>query len=285
MKLSYQYLNSQNNQYAINNFWITDNAFGVHWHYHQEIEICFIHQGYGHRIVGDSVHRFENGDLVLLGKNIPHCWVTDKSFNESDELIKAFVIQFNQGIFSKSVAAFNKINEILDLAQKGISFNINNNDKLLKALLAIDTNNDIDKYAKLLSLLNLMIIDHSKNLLSSSNYSIEKSNKTEARITKVCTYIQERYKQNITLHELAEIASMNAASFSRFFKKHIGKSPIKYINDVRINIACTYLVNTKSKVYEIAYDVGFHSVSHFNKLFLKHIGLTPKDYRKSILPS
>ena len=82
MKLSYQNLKSDTNQYKINDFWVIENAFGVHWHYHPEIEICYVKQGFGHRIIGNSVQRFQEGDLVLVGSNLPHCWITEKAFND-----------------------------------------------------------------------------------------------------------------------------------------------------------------------------------------------------------
>ena len=111
-------------------------------------------------------------------------WYQKKFQQESNTaLINTAVMWFEQAIRLGSQQA------AIALAQLYFK-----DDKLLKALLAIDTNNDIDKYAKLLSLLNLMIIDHSKNLLSSSNYSIEKSNKTEGLIRNGRTWEDRKSK-------------------------------------------------------------------------------------------
>ena len=172
---------------------------------------------------------------------------------------------------------------MFDEAQRGIFFDCKQVSELEQLLVNINKNDSASKFISLLSLLNIMSATEYKSMLSSSDYNMERSDKTEHRITKVCRFIQEHYKRNITLDELAKIASMNASSFSRFFKKNIGKSPMTYLNDVRIHMACTFLINTKHKIYEIAYDVGFQSVSHFNKLFLNFMGQTPKDYRRMMV--
>ncbi|MEM6718700.1 MAG: AraC family transcriptional regulator [Bacteroidota bacterium] len=283
MKLSYQHIKSASTKLTINDFWVIENEFGVHWHYHPEIEICYIKQGSGHRIVGDSVKSFTDGDLVLVGSNLPHCWITDKLFNESDKNIEVFVIQFTADIFSLNVEELKRLHDFLMLAQRGLSFDINQSPELVEKLLLIEASDDMNKYINLLQLLLNMKEGNAFSMLTTPNYTIQASDKAEHRITLVCNYIQQHYNKAISLEELAKLAAMNTSSFSRFFKSKIGKSPINYLNEVRMNNACTNLVNTKDKVYKIAYDVGFHSVAHFNKLFLNYKGQTPKAYRNSIL--
>jgi AraC-like DNA-binding protein len=283
MKLSYQHIKSTSTKLAINDFWVIDHKFGVHWHYHPEIEICYIKQGSGHRIVGDSVQSFTDGDLVLVGSNLPHCWITDKLFNESDKNIEVYVIQFTADIFSKNVEELKNLHHFLTLAQRGLSFDTVSMPELVEKLVTIEASKDVNKYIHLLDLLCTMKASEAFDMLTTPNYSIQTSDKAEHRITLVCNYIQQHYHKSISLEELAKIASMNTSSFSRFFKSKIGKSPINYLNEVRMNNACTNLINTKDKVYKIAFDVGFHSVAHFNKLFLNYKGQTPKAYRNSIL--
>ncbi|WP_408028856.1 AraC family transcriptional regulator [Tenacibaculum xiamenense] len=281
MRLNYQHLQNSPSEFSIEDFWVIENEFGVHWHYHPEIEICFIKQGTGHRIIGDSIQRFQSGDLVLVGSNLPHCWITDKSFNQSNTKIEVYVIQFPTNLFQSNVKELKQLYSFLVKAQKGIFFDINKEPQFLKLLEKLRSKNGLQKYTSLLKLLETMQNATSKETLASSTYILEPNNKTEQRITLVCNYIQEHYNQAIQLQDLAEIAAMNTSSFSRFFKKKIGKSPINYLNDVRMSVACANLINTKDKVFNIAFDVGFQSVAHFNKLFLNFTGKTPREYRNS----
>jgi len=59
-----------------------DVSFKRLWHYHPEFEILLITKGYGTRMVGDSFEKFEAGDLVLLGGNLPHSWISDPHFSK-----------------------------------------------------------------------------------------------------------------------------------------------------------------------------------------------------------
>ena len=70
-------------------------------HFHPEIEILLVVQGTGTRIVGDSVERFSPGDLVIIGKNVPHVWYSDNKtyINNGEQMSEAIYIQFDQEIF------------------------------------------------------------------------------------------------------------------------------------------------------------------------------------------
>ena len=99
MKADFQKLSSKSQNKSFADFWVKVNAFGFHWHYHPEVEICYVKQGRGKRIIGESIEGFEDGDLVLVGSNIPHSWITDDEFNSSSKQIEVYVIQFDQEIF------------------------------------------------------------------------------------------------------------------------------------------------------------------------------------------
>lgn len=55
-----------------------DNLKQSSWHYHNNFEISFITEGSGKRIVADSIEEFQPGDLVFIGRNLPHVWIADK---------------------------------------------------------------------------------------------------------------------------------------------------------------------------------------------------------------
>lgn len=102
-----------------------------------------------------------------------------------------------------------------------------------------------------------------------------------ARIKAVVEFIEHSYADQITLMQLAELASMSEAYFCRFFKKITTKSPITYLNYYRVQRAAQLLTSTDSKIMEVALDVGFNSLSYFNTVFRQRFDCTPKQYRKS----
>ncbi len=104
---------------------------------------------------------------------------------------------------------------------------------------------------------------------------------TDRRIENVVTYIDEHLDSVITLDTLAEIACVSKAYLIRMFSLGFGLTPIAYINRRRVEKAQLMLQTTSMSVKEIAYTLGFTDNSYFNRLFKKHTGLTPMNYRQS----
>jgi AraC-like DNA-binding protein len=75
---------------------------------------------------------------------------------------------------------------------------------------------------------------------------------------------------------------MTTPSFCRYFKKHTGKTFIKFVNEYRINNALKLLAQSEIDIKNICYKCGFNNFSHFNRLFKKTIKITPSEYRKKI---
>src|SRR3954471_12747987 len=73
------------------------------FHYHPEIELVYIKESYGKRVIGDKIEPFFAGDLVLVGSNLPHVWLSDESFQQGLESTgaKSLVVYFNKEIFGE----------------------------------------------------------------------------------------------------------------------------------------------------------------------------------------
>lgn len=99
-------------------------------------------------------------------------------------------------------------------------------------------------------------------------------------LKKVIAFIREHYGSKIYIAELAAIMNMNEQYFCRFFRKAMGKTPIRYINEVRIRQAMTFLEHTDMPVTEIGMNCGFGNMGHFIEEFRRLNGTTPLDYRK-----
>lgn len=94
-------------------------------------------------------------------------------------------------------------------------------------------------------------------------------------------YIEEHYYENIMLADVAQKVSISAGYLSTLFQKQLSKGFVDYLNEIRIEHACTYLQQNYLKTYEIAYRVGFKDEKYFSKVFKKIKGQSPSEYRKS----
>ncbi|MCK0473589.1 AraC family transcriptional regulator [Halalkalibacter sp. APA_J-10(15)] len=98
-------------------------------------------------------------------------------------------------------------------------------------------------------------------------------------VEKVCTYIKEQYMEDISLESCAEEVHTNPYTLSKAFKKIMGVNFIDYVTKLRIEKAKELLLNTNMKMNDIAEQVGYRH-SYFNRIFKKHIGIPPSQYRK-----
>jgi len=93
--------------------------------------------------------------------------------------------------------------------------------------------------------------------------------------------MNNNYDKQITLAEVARIANMPEASFSRFIKKRSGKTFIDSLNEIRLGHATRMLIDTTETVAEIAYKCGFNNISNFNRIFKRKKFCIPKEFRET----
>ena len=94
-------------------------------------------------------------------------------------------------------------------------------------------------------------------------------------------YVEEHYYENLMLADVAQKAGISAGYLSTLFQRQLSKGFVDYLNEVRIEHACTYLRQNYLKTYEVAYKVGFKDEKYFSKVFKKVKGQSPSEYRKS----
>ena len=101
-----------------------------------------------------------------------------------------------------------------------------------------------------------------------------------ATFEKMITYIDNHYKEQLTLGEIAAIGGYTESYASQFFKRQLGISFKSYVLRMRLREAAVQLVNTKQQIVDIANECGFSDVKAFNMAFRKHFHTTPTEYRR-----
>ena len=102
-------------------------------------------------------------------------------------------------------------------------------------------------------------------------------------IKNVIDYIQENYSQPVSLQDIADHVHLSREYLCRIFRSMSDITPITYLNQYRIQKSALLLLTTDRSVSDIAFSCGFHSSSYFNKVFLRDMGCTPKEYKKKDL--
>ncbi|ANQ52374.1 helix-turn-helix domain-containing protein [Flammeovirga yaeyamensis] len=250
------------------------------WHYHQQYELIYIHKSKGVRFVGDNVGSFSEGELVLVGPYLPHLW---KNEDETDE-VSIVVMKFERNFIGNGTfdtPAFSMVNDLLEKSRYGVSFPKELGLKLEEEIFDCLNKSTAEQSIHLLSLLLKLSTAEGKQLLSTSD--MRQSNDSNSdRIDRVLKYISDNYEKDIDLQEIADIACLTSNSFCRFFKKVTNKSFKQYLNEVRIRNASRLLVQESYQISDVCYEVGFNSITNFNKQFKQIIGKTPREYRMAM---
>lgn len=102
-------------------------------------------------------------------------------------------------------------------------------------------------------------------------------------LSKAIEFIGGNYEKTITVGELAEMSHLSISQFERSFRKYFKTTPMKYVNQVRLEAAARLLTEGTRSVASIAHDTGFYDHSYFTKQFKAAKGMSPSAYRKLTL--
>ncbi|MAD97567.1 MAG: bacillibactin transport regulator [Flavobacteriaceae bacterium] len=256
-------------------FTVSKPSFDPFWHYHPEIELTYITKGEGTRFVGNHISQYREGDLVLIGKNLPHHWVSMKE--QGSPLQEGIVIQFLQEILIKH-NEFIEVTKLLNKSKNGLFFP-SPSSAVKQSLQELPYLKGPLQLLKLLSILSLLTKEEYV-VLSTEEYQFTNKNQRQLeRVDRVSRFILENFQRNISLEEVSDIAHMTPPSFCRWFKKNLGNTFTTFLNATRVEAACQYLITTRLPINEIALKVGFDNVIYFNRTFKSLKGITPKQIR------
>jgi len=108
----------------------------------------------------------------------------------------------------------------------------------------------------------------------------ERPTRDEFIMDGISEYIENNYKEDLTLDKLSCVAGMNKFKFCRIFKERFGVSYTSYLNNIRVKNAAELLKNTDNSITEIAHHVGFNCITYFERVFRSRYGMSPSAYRK-----
>lgn len=254
------------------------------WNFHPEYEIHLITQGTGRYIVGDRIGNFEAGQLVLVGPELPHDWVSDL---EPDEIIagRDVVLQFLDGWIRSCMAIMPELSDLETLlvnSTRGVEFTGETAVRGAELMESIGRSSGTERLVKTLALLGTLAAapEHERRYLANEWIPTLTDPEAAAVVSRTLAYIFDNLTDDVRLSTAAQMIGMSESAFSRYFKLASGHTFSDIVRRLRLANACKLLDGTTESVASIAQAVGYRNLSNFNRQFLAELHCTPLQYRK-----
>lgn len=261
-----------------------DNLNESNWHYHNNYEISFITEGSGKRIVADSIEEFQPGDLVFIGRNLPHTWIADKEIpTPTKRTLEMVYLQFSSEILAPQLLAlpeFRHVSKALALSERGIQIVGQTLNEVSEIMLQLPYMKGFERMLNFFKMMDIIGKNESTIELASKEYLKTRFMSGDRRIAAIHEYLMNNYRGEVDLKKLADLVNMAEGSLCRFFKSKMEVTVFEYLNQIKTDFACKLLMNKDMSILDVCLDSGFNNLSHFNKQFKKTTGVPPSEYRK-----
>ncbi len=263
-----------------------DDSIPFHWHRHPEFELTLTINSRGLRYVGDSIEAYEDGDLALMGSNLPHTWASQgKLCTQGPHVAHVFWIR-PEWIASvvETLLELRPVKAILANAHRGIVFSKRTSEAVAARVVQLDHLSPQDRLIRFIEILTLIAEDQHYRILCAPRPEQDVIRLTDRpRIDRTLDYIHKHYRSAVSISDLASLAALSVSGLHRLFKRHTRMTVGEYIAQLRIGRACSLLISTDKPISTIADHVGYANLSHFNRQFLAIKKLTPREFRGSFM--
>ena len=258
-----------------------ENSKAHVWHYHPEIELVFVNGGSGKRQIGSHVSYYNDGDLILIGSNLPHCGFTNETTGNRNETVIQLKPDFLGNDFFE-IPETKNISNLFIRANAGIAFGSDTKKAIGKKIEILSGKSQFERLLAMLEILNELEQAKDFKILNASGFAIETRVEDNNRINSIFNFVKDHFTEPIALEEVATMANMTVPSFCRYFKKVTNKTFTKFVNEYRLVHASRLLAEKPISITEICYESGFNNFSHFNKSFKEFTGKSASEYRMEL---
>lgn len=249
-------------------------------HQHEEIQISIVLSGEGDLVVGDTIHRYQPDDVLVIGGNTPHLFRSDERSGIECHMLTVFFTRESFGKVFFDLRELRELESFFKQVQSGMQ--LENRIEEVKALfLRLNEATKLEQFILFLEILKEISLAKTKPLAAFIYQRMYTDNEGE-RMSNVMNHAISNFNQDITLHEISDIANMTPNAFCRYFKQRTNKTFFQFLQEVRLEHACRLLQKHRDMtVAEICDASGFKNISNFNRKFKEYKGMTPTKFRKA----
>lgn len=262
--------------------------YDTRWHFHPEYQLTLALESRGHRVVGDNIGTLADGDIVLLGSNLPHVWHQDVGGNGAHNHgrprpVHAIIVRFDETFLGRdffSLPEAEPVKRLLQRAARGLEVRGATKTAVTEHMKRLAEVEGLGRIIELLAILYTLANSTELKTLASASYEPKLESADQGRMERVVDFIHTHLTEEIDRERLAKLAHLSLGAFSRFFHSRTGKTVPEYVNEVRIGRACRMLAEDAANITDIAMDCGYRNLANFNRRFREVMGTTPSAYRQ-----
>jgi AraC-like DNA-binding protein len=260
-----------------------DDGIPFEWHHHPEFELTLTLNSRGQRYIGDDISPYGDGDLVLLGPNLPHTWCSAERLSPAEPHV-ALVCWFTESWgtqITATLAEMQSVAPMLARAGRGIVFSRDAVGAARPVIESIPPLAPADRLFRLMEVLALLATDEGWRFIAGAGADRRKvASPDQSRIERVLDHIHAHYREPVSINALADVAALSPSGFHRLFRRHTKLTVSDYVSELRIGQACAMLINTDRPIAHIADEVGYPSLANFNRQFRGRKDMTPRQFRQ-----
>lgn len=237
-----------------------DTQYEVRREYYENPLLLFVRNGTLCIQYDKQTYLAEKGDIVLIDCDRPHCYMAQQN-------VEFLYLHFD-GCYSHALVR----DIIADTPVLRKEENILVGERLYSMVQSFRRSgieHEVNSSMQIYQLLMLLAMPP------------ERMTPQENQINQTVAYIRSHVGKIITLQQLADMAHLSASHYSHEFKRQTGFSPMEYVINTRVEKAKMLLLQTTLSVTDIAYEVGYEGSISLSNLFMKKVGCSPREYRRS----
>lgn len=242
-------------------------------HWHRELEIVAVRQGRLRIFLNNTAYEMEAGDILFIGSGVLHRAEPEGCLYECVVFDPNLLGRRLQEHMLPLLSGEREIRALFSAADGELREAV---DELCVRMACKEAHYQLAVHGALARLLYLL---YAGGHIQSPERVGRGGHQAEI-VARVVRYIDENYREKITLQTLADLAAVHEKYLCRIFKEFTGRTPIDYVNQLRIDRACIDMTLHHKNVTEAALDAGFTDVSYFTKLFKRTKGITPREYAR-----
>ena len=255
--------------------WYSDIPWRYETHDHSAVEIVLVLEGTVTYTIDDAVYQVHKGEVLIVPPDMLHSLSMGDGSSRYLFLFEPDAIMTMRDIKSMAVY-FNKPFHLRD----GSDAHVRIRELLLRTRDAYEKRElmwNTVCYSSLLRIYAMLGQRYLSGIKPRSGDGLR--NMDSEVITAVMTYINNHYREELSLEDVAKFAGFSRYYFSRSFKRQTGYSFKDYLCQKRLQVAMDLLIRTNRSMREVAIESGFGSVATFNRVFREKKGCTPTQYR------